>query len=108
MWGLVSECRVKTFGIVAQFYVPRNIVDGVPAGRVLRAVNPLGFEGGEERFGHRVVVAAARPPDGLPDAAITQRLGELRRRVVAAPVRVEYSSGPQVVITCRHLDRRLD
>src|SRR6266545_1421426 len=74
---------METFGIVSEFYVARNVVDGVSAGRILGTVNAFGFERTEERFGHGVVVAAAGPPDGLPDVESVQRLGELRRCVVA-------------------------
>src|SRR5204863_6742193 len=76
--GSVGECRVESFGIVSEFDVSGNIVDGVAAGRVLGAVDPLVLQGGEERFGHRVVVAGPGPADGLPDVQVTQRCREFR------------------------------
>src|SRR6266540_4237259 len=74
---------METFGIVSEFYVARNV-------------------------GHGVVVAAAGPPDGLPDVESVQRLGELRRCVVAAPVGVKYGCWLQVVVACGHGNRGLD
>src|SRR6266542_2807141 len=74
---------METFGIVSEFYVARNVVDGVSAGRILGTVNAFGFERTEERFGHGVVVAAA-------------------------PVGVKYGCWLQVVVACGHGNRGLD
>src|SRR5437764_3391360 len=48
VWGLVGECRVESFRIVSEFDVSRNVVDGVPAGRILGTMDPLVLQDGEE------------------------------------------------------------
>jgi hypothetical protein len=51
LWGLVSECRVETLSIVAEFDVPGNVCSGVFAGGVDGAVDPFDFHGGVEGLG---------------------------------------------------------
>ena len=108
VWGLVGECRVESFGIVSEFDVPGNIVDGVAAGRVLGAVDPLVLQGGEERFGHRIIVAYPGAPDGMPEVIFPQRPGELLGRVVAAAVGVENGILGERIIAGGHLYGLLD
>jgi hypothetical protein len=57
LWGLVSECRVETLSIVAEFDIPGNILSGVFTGGVDGTVDPFDFHGGIEGFGESVGVS---------------------------------------------------
>jgi hypothetical protein len=63
LWGLVAECRVETFSIVAKFDVPGNILSGVFTGRVDGAVDSFDFYCGVEGFGEGVVETYSGGPD---------------------------------------------
>src|SRR5689334_2016014 len=56
------------------------------AGRILGAVDALVLQDGEERLGHRVIIADSGTPDGMPDAVFLQRFRELLGRVVTAAI----------------------
>src|SRR4028118_773537 len=99
---------METFGIVAEFYVSGNIVDGMFAGRVLGPVYALVFEDGEERFGHGVVVTDSGASDGLADVETVEFLRVLRGCVVAAAVGVKYRAGEAPAATGGHGDSRRD
>lgn len=62
------------------------------AGRILGAMNQFVLQYGEERFGHRIIVADPGPPGGLPETMFPQRIREVPRCVIAAAVRVEIAS----------------
>ena len=66
----------------------------VLAGRILGTVDALVLQSGEERFGHRIIVAYPGAADGMPDAIFLQRTGKLPGRVIAAAVGVENSAAP--------------
>src|SRR6266851_10181761 len=77
-------------------------------GRILGAVDALVLQSGEERFGHRIVVADPGAPDGMPEVIFSQRLRELPGCVVAAPVGVKNSILSERMIAGGHLDCLLD
>src|SRR5260370_39818424 len=75
--GPVLKSGVPTLGIVPEFDVPHNITARVFTSRILGAVDALILQRGEERLGHRVIVAYPGAADGLPQPVTLQRRGEL-------------------------------
>src|SRR6266446_1350470 len=78
------------------------------ASRILGPVDALVLQRGEERLGHRIIVAYPGTADGLPEIKFLQRLRELPGRVVAAAVRMENSILGKGIIAGSHLDGLLD
>src|SRR5689334_6521259 len=78
------------------------------AGRILGAVDALVLQGGEERLGHRVIIADSGTPGGMPDAVFLQRFRELLGRVVTAAIGVEDRLLGKRVTAGGHLDGLLD
>ena len=89
--GPVLKSGVPTSRIVPEFDVPHNVTARVFTSRILGAVNTLVLKRGEERLGHRIIVADPGAADGLPEVIFLQRLSELPGRVIAAAVRMENS-----------------
>ena len=54
---------METFSIVAQLDVPRHVFLGVSTGWILRAVDQLVLQGGEERLRHGIVVTLTGAPN---------------------------------------------
>ena len=59
----VADRRVEPSRIVSGFDVPGNVVHRGAPGRVGGAVDEFVLQAGEERFGHRVVLANPGTPD---------------------------------------------
>src|SRR5690242_21832703 len=78
------------------------------AGRILGAVDALVLQGGEERLGHRVIIADSGTPDGMPDAVFLQRFRELLGRLVTTAIGAEDRLLGKRVIACGQLDDLLD
>jgi hypothetical protein len=55
LWSSVSECRVETLGIVAEFDVPGDVFASVLAGGVDGPVDSFDFDGGVEGFSESIV-----------------------------------------------------
>ena len=66
------------------------------------------FQCAEERLGHGIVVADPGATDRLAQLECGEGIGELRRRVVTAPVGVEDRTGFERMIPLCHGDRRRD
>ena len=62
------------------------------ASRILGPVDALVLQRGEERLGHRIIVAYPGTADGLPEIKLFQRLRELLGRVVATAVGIKPNS----------------
>jgi hypothetical protein len=99
---------METCPIIPELDVPRNIILRFPPRRVSRPVNALDFHRRVKRFGEGVVKADPGPARRLPDPQVIQDGGELRRRMIASPVRVEDSAGREISMPGSHLDRRCD
>src|SRR5689334_15726771 len=106
--GPVLKSGVPTLRIVPEFDVPHNVTARMLTGRILGAVDTLVLKRGEERLGHRIIVADPGAADGLPEVMHLQRPGELTGRVVAAAVRMENGTLSERVIAGSHLDGLLD
>jgi len=91
-WGPVLKSGVPALRIVPEFDVPHNVPARVLAGRILGPVDAFVLQCGEERFGHRVIVAYSGAADGMPEVMFLQRPGELLGCVVAAAVGVKPNS----------------
>src|SRR5258708_9294955 len=63
----VAECRVETLPIVADLYVPRNILPRHFPRRVRGPVDALDLHRSVERFSQRILIAYPNPPDGPSD-----------------------------------------
>src|SRR6185437_9903732 len=64
----------------------------------------LDFQRAVHGFSQRVVIADARAADRLAYPELLQLARESRRRVVAAPIAVEYSTCREIQVPGGHLD----
>src|ERR1019366_3783753 len=76
----------------------RDVAAGVLTTGIFGAVHPLILQGGEERFGHRIVIANPCAASRVPDLVILQRPREPGRSVIAAAAAVEYRALGERVI----------
>src|SRR5260370_15251661 len=85
-WGPVLKAGVPALRIVPEFDVPHDVPARVLTSRILGPVDALVLQCGEERFGHRIIVADPGAADGMPEVMLLQRPCELLGCVVAAAV----------------------
>jgi hypothetical protein len=75
---------------------------------ILGAIDAFVLQRREERFRHRIIVADPGAADGLPEAVLLQRPGELAGRVVTAAIRMKNRTRIERIIAGGHLDSLLD
>src|SRR3954470_10901878 len=94
----VAEAGMPAAGVVPPFDVGEDRLVGPCFGGPGLSVEQFGFDGGEERLGHRVVPALACAADRKPHPGLGGGARELSRGVLATPIGMENHPGRRAAL----------